>query len=79
MMKRISILLSILSLCHILIYAQLGSDWQKVRCISSDENIAVFTSEGEASKKMKLAKTQNAVCSMPCSIKGSSDSTIPNL
>ena len=56
MMKRISILLSILSLCHILIYAQLGSDWQKVRCISSDENIAVFTSEGEASKKDEVGK-----------------------
>ena len=56
MMKRISILLSILSLCHILIYPQLGSDWQKVRCISSDENIAVFTSEGEASKKDEVGK-----------------------
>lgn len=50
-MKRISIFLSILFFCHIFLYAQQGSDWQKVKCISSDENIAVFTSEGEASKK----------------------------
>lgn len=50
-MKRISTFLSIVFFCHIFLYAQQGSDWQKVKCISSDENIAVFTSEGEASKK----------------------------
>ena len=55
-MRRISIFLSILLFCHFLAYAQLGSDWQKVKCVSGDENIAVFTSEGEASKKSEVAK-----------------------
>lgn len=55
-MKRISIFFSILFFCHLFLYAQLGSDWQKVKCISSDENIAVFTSEGEASKKSEVGK-----------------------
>lgn len=55
-MKRISILFSTLFFCQILLYAQLGSDWQKVKCISSDENIGVFTSLGEASKKSEVAK-----------------------
>lgn len=50
-MKRVSIFLSIVFFCHIFLHAQQGSDWQKVKCVSSDENIAVFTSEGEASKK----------------------------
>ena len=55
-MKRVSIFLSILFFCHISLYAQLGSDWQKVKCVSSDENIAVFTSKGEASKKDEVGK-----------------------
>ena len=50
-MKRVSIFLSIVFFCHIFLHAQQGSDWQKVKCVSSDENIAVFTSEGEASQK----------------------------
>lgn len=55
-MKRISIILSILLFCHIFAYAQLASDWQKVKYISGDENIAVFTSEGEASQKKEVGK-----------------------
>lgn len=55
-MKRISILLSVLFFCHIFTVAQSVSDWQKVKYISGDENIAVFTSEGEASKKSEVGK-----------------------
>ena len=55
-MKRISILLNVLFFCHIFTVAQSVSDWQKVRYISGDENIAVFTSEGEASKKSEVGK-----------------------
>ena len=53
-MKRISLFLSTLLFCHLFLYAQ--SDWQKVKCISDDENIAVFTSEGEASKKSEVGQ-----------------------
>ena len=55
-MRRISILLNVLFFCHIFTVAQSVSDWQKVKYISGDENIAVFTSEGEASKKSEVGK-----------------------
>lgn len=55
-MKRFTVLLNILLSCYILVYARPGSDWQKVKCISSNENIAVFTSEGESSKKDDVDK-----------------------
>lgn len=55
-MKRFIVLLNILLSCYILAYARPESDWQKVKCISSNENIAVFTSEGESSKKDDVDK-----------------------
>ena len=41
--------------CYVCSYAQLGSDWQKVKCISSNNKIATFTSVGQADKKKDLA------------------------
>ena len=44
----------ILSFSSLLSFAQLGSDWQRVKCISSGDKIATFTSVGQAEKKKEL-------------------------
>lgn len=53
-MNRLLLMIAF-SLSSLLSFAQLGSDWQKVKCISAGDKMATFTSVGQTEKKRDLA------------------------